>query len=225
MRGGIMDAIECIRTRRSIRKFRNEPVPRDILLKVIDTAKWSPSYKNSQPWKMVVISGGRKEALSKTLTDLVEKGKKPCPDIPEPLSWPPAEEARIADLYKKRAEATGIDLNDPDTLRKAKIANFNFYGAPHAIYLFQDASLTLWSLFDLGLFAQSLMLAAKACGLGTVPQAFATDYAGDIKKFLNIPDTKRLVLGISIGYPDLESPANAVRTERIKTEEIVQFIE
>jgi nitroreductase len=220
-----MDAIECIRTRRSIRKFRNEPVPKDILLKVIDTAKWSPSYKNSQPWEIIVLSGETKEALSMMLRGLVEKGKKPCPDIPEPLFWPPAEEVRIAALYKKRAEATGIDLNDPEVLRKAKIANFGFYGAPHAIYLFQDASLPLWSLFDLGLFAQSLMLAAKACGLGTVPQAFATDYAGDIKKFLNIPDTKRLVLGISIGYPDLESPVNALRTDRMSTEEIVKFIE
>jgi nitroreductase len=220
-----MDAIECIGTRRSIRKFRDEPVPKDILMKVIDTAKWSPSYKNSQPWEVIVLSGKRKTMLSKMLTGLVEKGTKPCPDIPEPLSWPPAVNARIAALYKKRAEATGIDLNDPEVLRKAKIANFNFYGAPHAIYLFQDASLTLWSLFDLGLFAQSLMLSAHACGLGTVPQAFATDYAGDIKRFLNIPDAKRLVLGISIGYPDLESPANALRTDRIKTEEFMKFIE
>jgi len=225
MRGGTMDAIECIRTRRSIRKFRNGPVPKDILMKVIDTAKWSPSYKNSQPWEVIVLSGERKAALSKLLIGLVEKGKKPRPDIPEPLSWPPAEDARITALYKKRAEATGIDLNDPEVLRKAKIANFSFYGAPHAIYLFQDASLTLWSLFDLGLFAQSLMLSANACGLGTVPQAFATDYAEDIKKFLNIPDTKRLVLGISIGYPDLESPVNAMRTDRVGTEEIVKFFE
>ncbi|RJQ49370.1 MAG: hypothetical protein C4538_02360 [Nitrospiraceae bacterium] len=220
-----MDATECIKTRRSIRKFKHEPVPKDILLNVIDTAKWSPSYKNTQPWEVVILSGKKKDALSQILISLLEKDEKPCPDIPEPLSWPPVQDARIADLYTKRAEASGIDLNDPEILKKAKKANFSFYGAPHAIYLFQESSLPLWSLFDFGLFAQSLMLAAHAHGLGTVPQAFATDYAKDVKKFLHIPDSKRLVLGISIGYPDLGSPANAFRTSRVSSDEIVEWIE
>ena len=220
-----MDAIECIKSRKSIRKFKSEAVPGDILMEVINTAKWSPSYKNSQPWEAIILSGARKKALSKMLTDLLDKGTKPCPDLPEPVSWPPLEGARIADLYKKRSEVTGINLNDPDILKKAKAANFSFYDAPHGIYLFQDASLTMWSLFDLGLFAQSLMLAAHALGLGTVPQAFATDYAPDIKKFLEIPETKRLVLGISIGYPDRESPVNTFRTDRVNAEEIARMVE
>jgi len=220
-----MDAIECIKTRKSIRKFKPEAVPRDILMEVINTAKWSPSYKNSQPWEAIILSGARKKALSKMLTDLLDKGKKPCPDLPEPVSWPPLEGARIAALYKKRSELTGINLNDPEILKKAKAANFSFYDAPHGIYLFQDASLTMWSLFDLGLFAQSLMLAAHALGLGTVPQAFATDYAADIKKFLDIPETKRLVLGISIGYPDRESPVNTFRTDRVNADEIARIAE
>jgi nitroreductase len=69
------------------------------------------------------------------------------------------------------------------------------------------------------------MLAANANGLATVPQAFATDYAQDVKKFLSIPETKRLVLGISIGYPAMESPVNAYRSERAETDEIVKWIE
>ncbi|MCI5143296.1 MAG: nitroreductase, partial [Candidatus Electrothrix sp. ATG1] len=95
----------------------------------------------------------------------------------------------------------------------------------HAIYLYQDSSLTSWSLFDLGLFAQSLMLAAQAKGIGTVPQAFATDYAPQIKEYLGIPAEKRLVLGLSVGYPDMEAPANAYRTERSPVEEIASFVE
>ena len=85
--------------------------------------------------------------------------------------------------------------------------------------------MTPWSLFDLGLFAQSLMLSAHARGIGTVPQAFATDYAQDIKKFLSIPENKRLVLGISIGYPDPASPVNVFRTTRVDIAEIVRWIE
>jgi len=220
-----MDAIECIKTRRSIRGFKPDPVPGEILREIIETAIRSLSYKNSQPWEVMVLSGEKKDALSKMLVGELEKGTALCPDIPEPESLPESEGVRIADLYRKRAEVSGIDLNDPEVLKKAKIVNFNFYRAPHAIYLYQDGSLTPWSLFDLGIFAQSLMLAAHAKGLGTVPQAFATDYAQNIKKFLGIPAAKRLVLGISIGYPDLDSPANAFRTDRVEIDEIVKWLE
>ncbi len=219
-----MDAIECIKNRMSIRKFKSDPVPRELLEEVVQIAQWSPSYKNSQPWEVIVLSGERKQKLSDMLIGLLESGKENCPDIAAPESWPDAEAARIAHLFKTRKEATGIDLSDPAVMLKAKAANFNFYGAPHAMYLVQDGSLSQWSLFDMGLFAQTLMLAAHAKGLGTVPQAFATDYAQDVKKFLGLPATKRLVLGISIGYPDMESPANALRTDRSETGEILSWM-
>jgi nitroreductase len=126
---------------------------------------------------------------------------------------------------EKRSELTGVDLYSLDALRKAKIANFQFYGAPHGMFLFQDSSLPEWSIFDMGLFAQSLMLAAHAHGLGTVPQAFVTDYSRHVKDFLGIQGTKRLVLGMSIGYPDLTSQVSRFRTDRIETNEIVRFVE
>ncbi|MDI6801897.1 MAG: nitroreductase [Thermodesulfovibrionales bacterium] len=162
-----MDAIECIRTRMSIRKFRPEPIQKEILMDIINTAKWSPSYKNSQPWEVAIVSGAKKDELSKRLIEVFEKGEKPMPDIPEPASWPPQIEMRIKELFRKRGEKFGLDFSDPEYIKKAKIANFRFYNAPHGIFLFQDASLPLWSLFDIGLFAQSLMLAAHANGLGS----------------------------------------------------------
>jgi len=220
-----MDAVECIRTRRSIRKFRPDPVPRDLLLDVINTAIWSPSYKNSQPWEVAVVSGQKREDLSRLLIELLEKGTEPRPDIPEPLSWPADIEARIREHTKKRSEKIGLDLNDPELRKKSKIANFRFYSAPHVIFLFQDSSLPIWSILDIGMFAQSLMLAANAYGLGTVPQAFLTDYSSETKRFLDIPESKRLILGISIGYPDLADKANAYRSERAGINEIVKWVE
>lgn len=220
-----MDTLECIKTRRSIRKFTPEPVPAKELEELIEIARWSPSYKNSQPWEVLILSGEKKKALSKMLITLLENGQENTPDIPAPVSWPKAEADRIEYLFAKRKELTGIDLTAPETIVKAKKANFNFYGAPHAIYLFQEGSLSQWSLFDLGLFAQSLMLAAHAKGLATVPQAFATDYAAEVKEFLGLPTSKRLVLGLSLGFPDLESPVNAYRTERAETKEFCTWLE
>ncbi len=218
-----MDAIECIRSRKSIRAFKPEPVAQDILKEVISTAQRSPSYKNSQPWEVAVVSGKKKEALTKLLIDELEGGGPPAPDIPEPAGWPPAVEARINASMAARGRHLGVDINDPAMLPRAKRANFGFYGAPHVIYLYQDSELPLWSLFDMGLFAQSLMLAAHARGLGTVPQAFATDYAGTVKGFLGLPDGKRLVLGISIGYPDAESHVNKFDSKRETTDDVVRW--
>ena len=220
-----MDAIECIESRMSTRAFKAEPVPKELLQEVIAAAQRSPSYKNTQPWEVLVLSGEKKKALSAILVELLKSDAEPTPDLPVPRTWPAAEQGRIDHLYRTRAEATGIDLSDPEIVKKSKKANFNFYFAPHAIYLYQDASLTEWSLFDLGLFAQTLMLAAHAKGLGTVPQAFATDYARQVKEFLGLPDTKRLVLGISIGWPDRSSPVNKLGTDRSGTEEIVTWVE
>ena len=220
-----MDAIECIRQRRSIRKFQTTAVPKNDLMELIDIAKWSPSYKNSQPWEVVIVSGAKKSALSTMMLELIDAGAEPSPDIPAPTSWPEKEEANINYLMQKRKELTGMDLSDPKVIIRLKKANFKFYDAPHAIYLFQEASLSPWALFDLGLFAQSLMLAAHAKGLATVPQAFVTDYAKDVKNALKIPSSKRLVLGMSIGYPDLAAPVNSYRTERMATKEVVRWLE
>jgi nitroreductase len=220
-----MEAIECIKTRMSIRKFRNGPVPKNILTEIINTAQWSPSYKNSQPWEVVIVSGKKKEELSALLVRLLEESKAPQPDIPEAVSWSSDIAERINETMKERGALLGIDLNSPEIKKKSKAANFRFYGAPHGIFIFQDSSLNEWSIFDAGLFAQSLMLAARAHGIGTVPQAFLTDYSLEVKQFLGIPESKRLVLGVSIGYPDMENPINTYRTARVETEKILRWVD
>lgn len=220
-----MDAIECIRTRMSIRRFKPDPVPKELLLSIIETAMRSPSYKNSQPWEVVIVSGQKKEALTELLLNLLERDERPDPDLPEPVTWPEEIERRIKGHLLKRSSYLGIDITSPEAQKKAKRANFRFYGAPHGIFLYQDSSLTDWSILDMGMFAQSILLAANAHGLGAVPQAFLTDYAKNIKRFLGIPDTKRLILGISIGYPDLEDRANSYRSDRVSLEEVLRWIE
>jgi nitroreductase len=220
-----MDAIECIESRKSIRGFKSNAVDRTLLMSLIDTAKCSPSYKNSQPWEVIILSGEKKAALSKRLVQLLHDDVEAKPDLVAPVSWPPTEGARIESMLSKRSKILGVDITAPAIVKRSKEANFNFYAAPHVIYLYQEASLSEWSLFDLGLFAQSLMLAAHAHGLATVPQAFATDYAQEVKAFLSIPAEKRLVLGISIGYPDLDAPINQLKSERVETDELVRWLE
>lgn len=220
-----MDTLECIKSRQSIRGFKAEPVPRELLLQIIETARYSPSYKNTQPWEVMIVSGEKKRGLSNMLLDLLEKDTAPDPDLIEPASWPQTQLNRINQLYEKRGKATGLDLTDPAIIKKSKKANFRFYNAPYALYFYQDASLSDWSLLDFGMFIQNVMLAANALGLGTVSQAFAVDYAPQVKKYLSIPESKRLIVGMSLGYPDWELPINQLRTDRADTKELIQWFE
>jgi nitroreductase len=73
----------------SIRAFKPKKVPKDLLMEIVNTAKWSPSYKNSQPWEVIILSGAKKEALSKMMVELLTKGVEPTPDLPKPQFWPP----------------------------------------------------------------------------------------------------------------------------------------
>jgi nitroreductase len=100
--------------------------------------------------------------------------------------------------------------------------NFRFYGAPAVIFLFIDSSLGQWSVFDAGLFAQTLCLAAHSVGLGTCLQAALTSYPDAVRSFLDIPKSKRLVIGISIGYPDFEARINSYESTRIVLEDFVR---
>lgn len=219
-----MDAITCITTRKSIRVFKTDPVPQDTIREIISTAQRSPSYKNSQPWEVAVVSGAKKDELTALLVKELEAGRKPEPDIPEPKGWPPAIDARINASMAARGKHLGVDINDPANLVKAKQANFRFYGAPHVLYLYQDAALPDWSIFDMGLFAQTLMLAARAKGVGTVPQAFVIDYSDVVRKFLGLPEGKRIVIGMSMGYPDMENHANKFDSARVPTEEMLRWV-
>jgi nitroreductase len=219
-----MEAMECIKTRKSIRAFRPQEVPDDTIREIIMAAQRSPSYKNGQPWEVAVVSGAKKDALSELLIKELDGGAPPAPDIPEPEAWPPEVQARMNASMAARGRHLGVDINDPANLVKAKRANFRFYGAPHVLYLYQDSDLPLWSIFDAGLFAQTLMLAAHARGLGTVPQAFAIDYSEVVRKFLGLPAGKRLVLGISFGWPDANNKANKFDSARIPTDEMLRWV-
>lgn len=220
-----MEALECIRTRASVRRFRPDPVPVEEIREIVRAAQWAPSYKNSQPWQVLAVSGSRKEELTALLLGLLEQNAPPTPDLPTPLTWPEPQDTLIRELMEKRSALAGIDLNAPESVHRSKKANFRFYGAPCGLFLVQEASLGPWSLLDAGMFAQSLMLAAHARGLATVPQAFLTDYAAQIKGFFGLPATIRILLGLSLGYPADPPEAQPPRPERVPLSDLLRFID
>lgn len=218
-----MELLEYIETRRSIRGFKNTPIPRQTLEQIMRVVSNSPSYTNTQPWEVAVVSGNKRDELSKIICDLAKSKASSKPDLPMPTSWPPGPEARSREHGARRLEVLGITREDQVGREKLSLMNFEFYGAPCAVFLFIDQSLGPWSIFDMGLFAQNLILAAHALGLGTCLQASVTNYADAIRQFLGIPESKQLIICISIGYPDPDAKLNTYRAIKLKPEEFVKW--
>ena len=218
-----MDLIEGIETRRSIRAFKDTSVPEEILNKILKAASNSPSYTNTQPWEAAVVCGKKKDDLSKTIYDLAMNKSETNPDLPTPRSWPPEHEARSTDHGARRLAAIGVERDDKSEREKMRLMNFKFYGAPCALFLFMDGSLNEWSVFDMGLFSQNLILAAHYFGVESCLQASVTNYAPAIKSFLGIPESKKLVICIALGYPDKEAILNTYRAVKLTPEEFIKW--
>ena len=218
-----MELLEGIETRRSIRAFKSTPVTKEVLERILKAASKSPSYTNTQPWEIAVISGERKEELSRILCDLVESDITPNPDLPSPKNWPLELDRRAREHGMRRFHAVGIERENEQQRKEMRLSNFKFYGAPCVLFLFIDSTLGPWSIFDMGLFAQTLILAAHSFGVGSCLQASLAGYPDAIREFLGIPETKQLVLGISMGYPDLEARINTYQSTRVSSDDFVQW--
>jgi nitroreductase len=218
-----VEVIEGIETRKSHRAFESTPIPEETIERILSAARRSPSYTNTQPWEVAVVCGNKKDELSKILFDMAKSGVAANPDLPFPKTWPEELGGRAKEHSRRRFEVMGVRPDDVQRKEEIRLQNYQFYGAPCVIFLFMDGDLTSWSVFDMGLFTQSIVLAAHALGLGSCIQASITGYSSVIREFLGIPPIKSLVLGISIGYPDMESPVNSYQSNRAGLDQFVKF--
>ena len=220
-----MEILECIKTRQSTRAFKPNPITRDVMEKILQAVSNSPSYTNTQPWEVVVVSGKKKNELGQKLLKLARAKAPTSPDLPMPKGWPPALEERSREHGARRLSTLGVARDDEEGREKLRLMNFEFYGAPCAVFLFIDGSLGEWSIFDMGLFAQNLILAAHSLGVESCLQASVTNYALEIKKFLGIAEGKKLVICISLGYPDEKGKLNTYRSLKQKPDEFTRWYE
>ena len=220
-----MEVLEGIKTRRSTRGFRPKPIPRDVMNRILEAVSNTPSYTNTQPWEVVIVSGKKKDELSKVIFELAKAKAPTSPDLPMPKGWPSEHQARSGEHGARRLATLGIERGDEEGRQKLNLMNYEFYGAPCAVFLFIDGSLGEWSIFDMGLFAQNLILAAHSQGVESVLQASVTNYTPQIKKFLGIPEGKKLIIGISLGYPDEKAKLNTYRSIKQKAADFTKWCE
>lgn len=218
-----MDVVDAIKERKSIRAFKPDPVPLDIIKKIMEQALRAPSWANTQPWEFAVATGKKLEEIEE---GFVKKGlQEPYSEVARPYEFPEPYMGRIRALQPKDREELTKEEWDARTMD-----NFRHYGATTCIYLLvgkpffqQSKGINVWSLYDSGSAVQNIMLLATNYGLGTVAQAQAVVYPDIVRKVLGIPEDKLIALGIAIGYPDWDNPINKSRTAREPLDEVVKF--
>jgi nitroreductase len=214
-----MDLHEILERRASTRAFTPEPVPPATLDRVLRAALASPSWANTQPYRLAVATDAACDALRRALLAATER-EIPNGDHLLLFDYPPELQARRRATGFGLYETMGIARGDRDGREAQYKRNFAFFDAPAVAFLFAHEALGSYSILDAGVFLQSLLLAAAAEGLGTCAQASLASYPHVVRRHFEVPDGYRLLCGISIGWPD-EAPENRFRPGRMPMEELL----
>jgi len=214
-----MQCEAVIRSRRSIRAFKPDPVPEALVREILDEARWSPSWANSQAWSVYVVTGESLERLKGVGKILTQREAPAGPDFRMPREWPPHLAARTKQLLDLR---TALAPGESPGL--AGIGES--FGAPCMLFFAAEKGLESdYVLFDTGLMVQSVCLAAHDKGLGTCIMAMAVRDPDTLRELLPHSNDSRFVIGVALGYPDEEAPINRFERQRAQLEEFVTWVE
>jgi nitroreductase len=217
---------EAIAGRRSVRGFLPDPIPRDLVERILDIASRAPSGTNMQPWRAYVVTGEARDRLSAALlaahgepagTYKAEYRYYP-PDFPEPYL---SRRRKVGwDLYGR----LGIARGETARMHEQHGRNLTFFGAPVGIVFTIDRRLEIGSWLDYGFFLGNVTTLARSHGLETCAQAAFAPFHAVIRRHLPLGEGEVVVCGLSLGYPDPDEPANGLVTERVPARDFTCFI-
>jgi nitroreductase len=227
-----MELLEAVKIRRSIRAFKPDPVPKEIILELLGVATRAPSGVNSQPWEFFIISGKTLNNVRQAYVEQYRAGIVPNPDVTIPKVGKLAP--KLQGIYKERQillakqiyDVYGITKENTKALHEYNESMYRFFDAPAILVIAFDRMLSGgWPILDIGSVAQTTALGTQAFGLGTCIMRAIVDFPTELRKQVGIPDSKQIIVGIAIGYPDWNHPVNQLKTEREALEKIVTFRE
>jgi nitroreductase len=211
-----------VRSRRAVRAYKTEPLRRELVEEILEEAATAPSGANVQPWRVYVVSGAAKCELTEALVASSRAGTAPAPaHFPEPL--PEVFRARLSEFGARYYASLGIDRSDTPARTRQSERNFSFFGAPVGLIFSIDRRLKPHSWIDLGLFAQNVMIAAKARGIDTCPQVSFAPFHDVISSRLRMPSEEVTAFGMSMGYGDPEAKVNQTSMPRERVQDFARL--
>lgn len=222
-----MEVDEALETRRSVRGFQDRPVPRATVEHILRVASRAPSGTNMQPWRVFVVAGESKAAITRDALALHGGG----PELREPEysyypdAFPPEYQARRREVGWAMYGLVGIERGESEKMHRQHADNFRFFGAPIGLFFFIDRVLEIGSWLDHGMFVQNVMTAARGQGLHTCPQAAWPPFHKAVRPHLPVTKDEVLVCGMAMGWEDETAPINALRTPRRPVEDFTTFID
>jgi nitroreductase len=217
----VLDAV--VRSRKSVRAFRPDSVPKRLLMEVIETARAAPSNFNSQPWRVYLLAGGAKDAFGEAITRAYRANTTPL-FSPFPQKSPAECAARVDDFGRRYYSALGIERSDMAARANQTGRNYVFFDAPVGLIFTTHAALTKHSWLDCGVFVQTVMLAAQARGLATCPQVAFVRFQSVIAEQLGLDTDEFVTCGMSCGYEDEQAPVNQLGMPREPLEEVSRWL-
>jgi nitroreductase len=219
-----LDVIEAIITRKSIRGFKKDPVSKETIHKILDAAIRTPSGMNTQPWEFVVAGGKDLDLIREECSRLFNEGAFPTNDmLRQPFEG--VFKKRQVDLAVELFKLMGIAREDKEARKQWMLRGFRFFDAPCQIIICADNELKYHlDMLGVGALCQTICLAALEYGLGTCIADQGIMYDQVWRKYANIPESKRLIAGISIGYPDPDFPANKLVSSREPVNSITTWL-
>jgi nitroreductase len=216
----------AINTRQSVRAFLPTPVARDTVEMLLKLAARSASGSNIQPWRVRAIGGDVKTRLEKAIVDAVERdGFEPYQREWNyyPVNWREPFHGRRRKIGWDMYSLLGVDKGDFEGTQRARMRNYEFFGAPVGMIFTLDEDLEIGSWLDLGIYLGTLMIAARGHGLHTCPQAAFADFHKIIRALLSIPEKEVIICGMALGHIDPDAPVNRLATERAPLADYASF--
>lgn len=216
---------EFAQQRRSTRDFLPTPIDPQVLEDVLNDGVTAPSWSNTRPFQIAVASGEQRDRISGALVSRLQAsadlpGHASNPDFTHETPYPPELLARSARVGVGIYEILGIDRADKAARFNFLQRNYEFFGAPTALFFFTHRGLDRFGTLDLGFYMQSVMLSAQAKGLATCAQGYLGNYPDIIRSEFDVSDDYALVCGMSIGYAS-DHPINSWRAERLPIQELL----
>jgi len=219
---GPLSIAEAVAGRRSIRAYLDRAVDEAVLRRVLGGAQMAPSGYNFQPWEGVVVAGDKLRELSAAMVAAAPQSPSEYQLVPKDL--PERYKARRDAITGPRFAAAGIERNDEAGRAALQARNFEFFGAPAALFTFLPRVMGLPQWSDVGMWLQTIMLLLHGEGLGSCPQESLYVHGRLIKKFLGVSDESHVFFcGLAIGHPDPSAPLNRYERPRAPLDEVVRF--